>query len=332
MSSPQSRSSLYLVDGGCLILSRAKIVAESSTIFSPGMMSDRLAAKGAIYAKLNPKPGVFIHLFVTHLQAVYAGTDTMAECLDAQKSQYDELVEFVASTVAANESHEDMYRARGLLDKKRRRQKSDISGITTPPEQDTMSFLSQKSRRWPILITGDFNCNSRTEGTPTKQYRDLTNALSKLGNCSDVLYDTLGEHPVTYAAANVKSDGSFTPVETALTCPEDYLDDGKWVNQSLDYLFLLPPTHENLLAPLGLPPVNVVIGTPVADQDIKPIDLSPDSRILSQSLITPTDTRVQHLEYVPNGHPRAPQKGTLKYLSDHLAVQTVLSISASESL
>ena len=162
VSSPQNRSSMYLVDGGCLILSKVKIVAEAATVFPPGMMSDRLAAKGVIYAKLNPKPGVYVHLFVTHLQAVYSGTTTVTDCLAVQKQQYHDLVEFVATTVEANETHNDMLVARRLLDRKGKVVLGRPTGTTaaaTHPDQDTMSYLTQKCRRWPIVISGDFNCN-----------------------------------------------------------------------------------------------------------------------------------------------------------------------------
>lgn len=325
VSSPQSRSSMYLVDGGCLILSRLKIVAEAHMIFEPGMMSDRLAAKGVIYAKLHPKPGVYVHLFVTHMQAVYAGSDTIKECLSIQKHQYDELVEFVASTVAANETSADMVEAQRLRDKKRRREmgvesskSSSTGGSFTPPEQDSM-FVSRKCRRWPILIAGDFNCNSRpatgdVATQVTKPYADLSSSLSKIGSFSDVLYDRLGEHPVTYAAADFALHGSFSPRETALTSPEDYHESGEFVNQSLDYVFLFPPTHEELnKKPLQM--------APVADGE-----MSPDSRYLRTSILKPTQAGVDHLKFILPTHRQTPY-GSLKYVSDHFAVETSFTVT-----
>ena len=338
VSSPQSRSKMFLVDGGCLILSRVKIVAHASTIFKPGVMSDRLAAKGVLYAKLEPHPGVFVHLFVTHLQAVYSDPASMEECLGVQKTQYDQLVDFVANTVAENESAEDMLIARRLLDKKNNRR-----GTETPPP------LSQVTRRWPIIISGDFNCNSRpsyggsTPSDDTNPYTDLTDSLSKLGKFSDVLLNQLGEHPVTYAAADFDIHGNFSPRETALTCPEDYHESGQYVNQSLDYIFLFPPTHEDLPTPLSpqppTTPLRVVLGTPLGSSPPKPQMMmeaeptSPDSRALRRSLVKPIEAKVRHLEYVPNvRNPKSslPIGSQLKYLSDHLAIEAKLKVSPQE--
>ena len=337
VSSPQSRSKMFLVDGGCLILSRVKIVAHASTIFKPGVMSDRLAAKGVLYAKLEPHPGVFVHLFVTHLQAVYSDPASMEECLSVQKTQYDQLVDFVANTVAENESAEDMLVARRLLDKKNR-------GRETPP--NFASPLSQVTRRWPIIISGDFNCNSRPFfGDPTpsaaNQYTDLNDSLSKLGKFSDVLLNQFGEHPVTYAAADFDIHGNFSPRETALTCPEDYHESGQYVNQSLDYIFLFPPTHEDLPPPLSpqqpATPLRVVLGTPLGSPPklqtmMEAEPTSPDSRALRRSLVKPIEAKVRHLEYVPNvRNPKSlPIGSQLKYLSDHLAIETKLKVSPQE--
>lgn len=333
VSSPQSRSKMFLVDGGCLILSRVKIVAQASIIFKPGVMSDRLAAKGVLYAKLEPHPGVFIHLFSTHLQAVYSDPASMEECLNVQKTQYDQLVDFVANTIAENESPEDMLIARRLLDKKLRR------GRNGP---ETLPSLSQVTRRWPIVISGDFNCNSRPAyGVPqnsvSSQYTDLTESLSKLGHFSDIFHNQCGEHPVTYAAADFDTHGNFSPRETALTCPEDYHESGQYVNQSLDYIFLFPPTHEDLPS-LDIPstPLRVVMGSPVGSppkpqmmmEVVEPT--SPDSRALGRSLVKPMDAKVRHLEYIANVRNPKSFNSQLKYLSDHLALETKLKVSSQE--
>ena len=250
------RAKNFLVDGGLLILSRVKIIAHAHTIFRPGVMSDRLSAKGAVYAKLEPTPGVFVHLFVTHLQAVYADPESMAKSLRVQTYQYDELVEFISKTVSSYDSN---------------------SGI----------------RRWPILVAGDFNCNSRlpkgsSKNSTTQQYGTLTRALSRLGSFGDVLLHQYGHHPVTYGYADYRPDGSFVPVETALTDPADYHSNGENVNQSLDYIFLFP------------------------------------QHTRQSPVLTVSSARVGHLEYVPG--PKSPPAPNLKYLSDHLGVEAILNV------
>jgi endonuclease/exonuclease/phosphatase family metal-dependent hydrolase len=336
ISSPQRRSSLYLVDGGCIILSKVRMTSTASIIFPPGASADRLAAKGVIYAKLNPKPGIYVHLFVTHLQAVYSNSESGAQCQAIQNQQYLDLVEFVADTVAANETHDDMLTARRLMEK-RNRIAPPRTRSGSAPGQDSMSYLSQKCRRWPILIAGDFNCNSRhpagdVSTKTTKQFMDLSLALSKLGAYSDILHDNLGEHPVTYAAADFSIDGSFSPRETALTHPDDYHESGQFVNQSLDYLFLFPPSYEEIRLATGIvstetsPAIQPVLPAVQPDHmDSSPT--SPDSRSLKGSLVRPVDVIVRHLEYVPNKDPKAPTDKVLKYLSDHMAIETVFTVA-----
>jgi hypothetical protein len=297
---------MYLVDGGCLILSRARIVSTSVTVFPSGVMSDRMAAKGCIYAKLNPRPGVYIHLFVTHLQAVYAGSDE-EPCLSAQREQYSYLVDFIATTVAENETHTDMLEARRLTVKKN-------SGID--PDIPAQAAF-EKCRRWPVILTGDFNCNSRGQGrSPAEHsaiYADLSRELAKIGPFNDACYDRMGEHPVTYAAADVDIDGAFSPREIRLTHPDDYHESGAYVNQCLDYLFTFPPTYE-------LPPT-VSIGHPIGARDG---EMSPDSRKIRQCALTVSNCSVRHLEYKPI--PNRPAPG-LQYLSDHLAIETSIDLS-----
>jgi endonuclease/exonuclease/phosphatase family metal-dependent hydrolase len=264
------------------------------------------------------------------LQAVYAGSETIEDCLAVQKRQYDELVEFVASTVAANESAADMVQAQHLRDKKRRKDMeshkrkhpSSTGGSMTPPEQDTM-FASHRCRRWPIVIAGDFNCNSRPapgdiSTRVTRPYRDLSSALEKIGPFSDILYDNLGEHPVTYAAADFSFHGSFSPRETALTSPEDYHESGEFVNQSLDYIFLLPPTHEEVKHSLA----RQSNASPMPDGE-----MSPDSRLLNGSIARATQASVDHLQFILPSDRQNPY-GSLKYLSDHFAVEATLSVSS----
>ena len=242
----------FLVDGGLLILSRVKIAAYDYTVFQPGVMSDRLSAKGALYAKLEPSPGTYIHLFVTHLQAVYADPKSNAKCLEVQYRQYDELTNFIRATIRANDS-------------------------------------AGPGRRWPILVTGDFNCNSRSprDGTQsTVHYRRLTESLSRIGQFHDVLFEKYQQHPVTYAYAHFQADGSFIPAERALTHPDDYAPSGEHVNQSLDYVFLFPSIQTE-------------------DATIK-------------------SARVGHLKYYTS--PISPPAPNLEYLSDHLGVETEIHV------
>lgn len=68
-----SFSSKYLTDGGLLILSRFPIEDISYFPFPYGVISDSIAEKGIIYAKIKIQNS-YLHLFTTHLQASYFGS------------------------------------------------------------------------------------------------------------------------------------------------------------------------------------------------------------------------------------------------------------------
>lgn len=63
-------TSRHIVEGGLIILSRFPIVSHSFTCFRYGVVSDSLAQKGVIYAKIAIKNS-YLHVFSTHLQASY---------------------------------------------------------------------------------------------------------------------------------------------------------------------------------------------------------------------------------------------------------------------
>ncbi|KAI8865954.1 hypothetical protein GQ42DRAFT_165798 [Ramicandelaber brevisporus] len=90
------------IDGGLVILSRYPIVKSAVLQFSGrGIDSDWLAAKGALYARIDIGGGNNLHLFTTHTQASYKVTDSLD--LDAVKvrfRQFTELPSFIKSNLA----------------------------------------------------------------------------------------------------------------------------------------------------------------------------------------------------------------------------------------
>jgi sphingomyelin phosphodiesterase len=62
--------SKYMVDGGLLILSRFPIVESCFYPYTYGVLSDSLAEKGILYAKIKLGDN-YLHLMTTHLQASY---------------------------------------------------------------------------------------------------------------------------------------------------------------------------------------------------------------------------------------------------------------------
>ena len=67
-----------IADGGLLILSRFPITNYCFVPFRYGVLSDALAEKGLLYAKIKIQ-STYLHLFTAHLQASY---------IDSSESQF----------------------------------------------------------------------------------------------------------------------------------------------------------------------------------------------------------------------------------------------------
>ena len=73
-SDSPSVTSMCLVDGGLIILSRFPIVNYCYSNYSGGVMVDQFVDKGVLYAQIRVKDSI-LHLFNTHLQASYTYSD-----------------------------------------------------------------------------------------------------------------------------------------------------------------------------------------------------------------------------------------------------------------
>lgn len=79
------------VDGGLLIVSRFPLKSCDSLVYQNGCGSDELAAKGVLYCRIELSRERSLHLFVTHLQANYQGTENW----NVQQEQLQELNEYM---------------------------------------------------------------------------------------------------------------------------------------------------------------------------------------------------------------------------------------------
>ena len=80
------------LDGGLMVLSRYPITASDWHLYSASAHEDQLAAKGALYVKLEVGTRA-VHLFDTHMQAFYNLDDRPATA--AKSIQVEELAKFV---------------------------------------------------------------------------------------------------------------------------------------------------------------------------------------------------------------------------------------------
>jgi endonuclease/exonuclease/phosphatase family metal-dependent hydrolase len=103
-SSP-SFNSKYMVDGGLLILSRFPIISYSFCPYRYGVISDSLAQKGVLYAKILIKDCYF-HLFTTHLQAsyLYSGEYHFKVSCETRMAQISQ-ISFIMSEILKSEYH-----------------------------------------------------------------------------------------------------------------------------------------------------------------------------------------------------------------------------------
>jgi endonuclease/exonuclease/phosphatase family metal-dependent hydrolase len=80
------------MDAGLLVLSRYPMVTAENCLFKRSAHSDRVAAKGVLYVKLELGTQS-LHLFNTHMQAFYSRHDEQAIAVKAAQTR--ELAAFV---------------------------------------------------------------------------------------------------------------------------------------------------------------------------------------------------------------------------------------------
>ncbi|KAJ3047713.1 Sphingomyelin phosphodiesterase 2, neutral membrane (Neutral sphingomyelinase) [Rhizophlyctis rosea] len=155
------------VDGGVVVLSRYPIQTTKWFPYPRGVHSDFLADKGLLYTHLQPTPLTNIHIFTTHLQASYhpPGTPNTDESSIQTRLAQIHLIK----------QHTD----------------SIVKSLSPPYDPKTST----------ILLVGDLNIDSRS-GDEYNLFLsilrgdDTTTQGGKLF-IKDVVFDALGEHPIT---------------------------------------------------------------------------------------------------------------------------------------
>jgi len=198
----------FIMDGGLLILSRLPMVSRVSLTYDVGAHLDRLSAKGALLATLRCGPaGPLLHVCTTHLQSTYS-EESAAHSSAVRHQQLTQLVGFL------------------------REQTHDATGSGT-----------RRRRGWPLILCGTLNFDGRqsaTQGSHSEEYCAVVEFLrSELGEVRDLLYDTVGSHPVTYADTKITSAGEV-PSERVLTNTSVYTTPG-FKRRCLDYILFFPP-------------------------------------------------------------------------------------------
>ena len=212
-----------VVDGGCLILSRFPITESDCVSFSPGINADWLARKGALYARIQLKRDVCVHVFTTHLQADYE----------------------------VNTHH-----PRGNLPNQQMRQ-SQMHTLAGFIRRKTLPYL-RSNPTWPVILMGDLNINSRagpTDGTDGPEYLGALRIINDAGfEVHDLLKESHnGQHPITICDSLKTPGGALIPTEPQLTPHNEF-----HLRRSIDYILLLTPNWDILEEP----PTKLFIPTP----------------------------------------------------------------------
>jgi exonuclease III len=86
-------------DSGLIILSRYPIIEGSAMTYSSSSGSDRLANKGAVYARIqiSSSEGDYIHVFNTHIQA--------HDYSETRLAQISELMDFISEIIKSDKDH-----------------------------------------------------------------------------------------------------------------------------------------------------------------------------------------------------------------------------------
>eukprot|EP00761_Pharyngomonas_kirbyi_P003099 gb/GECH01003103.1/.p1 GENE.gb/GECH01003103.1/~~gb/GECH01003103.1/.p1 ORF type:complete len:321 (+),score=48.37 gb/GECH01003103.1/:1-963(+) len=187
---PHSAWSLFngkAIDSGLAICSRFPIIESDHLVFSSGTSVDKLASKGALYAKIETKNKEnkknILQVVTTHLQASYgSGNNT-----DVAAEQTQELHDFIQKKLKKHPSK---------------------------PMIVVGDFNLNGRRKWD-------------DGkTHTKKYKNLMEKLKFPGHQThDVIYECIGEHPITINDYKMV-DGERKPRETVLTNHDDFLKSG----------------------------------------------------------------------------------------------------------
>eukprot|EP00347_Sterkiella_histriomuscorum_P022181 403331390 len=222
ISDPPPFFSGYATDGGLVILSRFPIIEHEFSPYPYGVLSDSLSYKGVLYAKISVGENRIMHVFNTHTQASYYGTD---------------LANFLASFEVR---YMQLRCARKFVEQK----------TQNAHENDL------------ILFVGDFNANGQKDNAKAKAFREqvkhrpgfdelldeMENEYKSMieilsGHGEDQIIDCAkiannGESPITYADIDTDFQGNVVPRETILTDAEDLK-----TTQSLDYVFEIKRKH-----------------------------------------------------------------------------------------
>lgn len=135
-------------DGGLAILSRYPIKAASALTYKESSGSDRLASKGALYARIQvgPSGDDYIHVFNTHIQAHDYG--------ESRLKQIKELMDFIQETVRYDNGKDHPIIVAGDFNVTAGKPEDwiEISGVAPPEDEAGTIFNAGPGREYEEFL------------------------------------------------------------------------------------------------------------------------------------------------------------------------------------
>ncbi|KAJ1967863.1 hypothetical protein IWQ62_001587 [Dispira parvispora] len=205
----------FSIDGGLLTISRFPIMETDSVTYPRGKYSDWMAAKGALYTKIELSNRSHLHLFTTHTQASYEQV-VLVDCPTAmiRRTQFQILHDFVVRKTRDTPVDEPII-IQGDLNVNAR-----VDGKISSNAKD-----SRSSEEYDIMmgiLRGEptTSANSRSpltlSPTPPSRENHASNRPPAI-HFRDILYDTLGYHPVTFGDIVLDHSGVPKPRDCVLS-------------------------------------------------------------------------------------------------------------------
>ncbi|CAG8716476.1 16332_t:CDS:2 [Acaulospora morrowiae] len=217
-TSPRSTIFNLSIDGGLVIISRFPIRSQDNITYPYGTYSDRLAAKGALYVKIELAEDQFVHLFSTHTQASYVASPPLSDkSVLVREQQFFLLRQFIDKVIVSRRSHEPIILVGDLNVNSR-----------PPPDSSNPSSVKGDSQEYLNMIKILDGEGIHEEGSTVKY------SNKKIISVRDMIKERCGIHPITFADVLKDDEGKIIPREVVLTSKDDLL-----AQASLDYILLI---------------------------------------------------------------------------------------------
>ncbi|KAE8876223.1 hypothetical protein PF005_g4934 [Phytophthora fragariae] len=265
-----------LIDGGLLILSRFPIVERDQIAYSQGSGSDRICAKGVLYARIQLSPDLSdsLHVFTTHTQA----GDNRKE-YSIRLAQLEEMHRFIARTIRDDPGVPVLITGDFNLDARHNLVHDAQSGVAISTRCRESSVYQQLVADFERVVReARLNVAREAGATVDADNKGSPLIIDLMKRCDTTkLGDEL--HPIT------NGDGHSSLVHT--TDPLSPEKDGKCI----DYMFFFPGVNDQAPVAIATPP-STTTSTNVDEEDRPSLEsvVAPRFRLI----IVDKETTVDH--------------------------------------